>query len=110
MFQHQRIARHQGRGGGAKYLPERKVPRHDGQHHAERVIRDIAFAGVRFHRIGMQKIFAMLRIVVADSGTLFDFGAGLFQRLAHFQRDQGRVPVMLRAQLFRRITQRFGAF
>ena len=108
MFQHHGIARHQGRCGSAKYLPERKVPRHDGQHHAERVIRDIAFTGIRFHRLGTQEFLAVAGVVFAGAGAFFDFGARFAQWLAHFQRDQGCILVALREQLSRHLAQYFG--
>ena len=100
MFQRQPVARHQCRGGGAKYLPERKVPRHHGQHHTERVIRDIAVSRIRFHRLGTQEIFQRGEFIPA--GTLILSG-GITEALAVLAGDN----VTLRVQGMGSTSSRF---
>ncbi len=45
------VARHQGRGREAEELPEREIPRHDGEHRPERVVADEAAGGVGDDRL-----------------------------------------------------------
>ena len=44
------VAGHQRRRGEAEHLPERKVPRHDRQHDAERLVADVALPAPRWAR------------------------------------------------------------
>src|SRR2546429_6660939 len=37
-----RVPRHQGRRGEAEHLPEREIPRHDGEHRAQRFEPNVA--------------------------------------------------------------------
>ncbi len=56
VLQHCAVARHQPRCGEAEHLPERKVPRHDGQYDAERIERHVARPRVRIDALGVRGI------------------------------------------------------
>ncbi len=82
------IARHERRSGEANDLPEWIIPRHDGEHRAERLIPNPA-APVRVGRrfIG-QQLLRLFGEVTAGRGALPCLVEGLLDRLAHFQRHQ----------------------
>ena len=70
MLEEGNIAGHQGRRGEAKYLPKRKIPRHDGQNRAERLVADVAAAGSGLYRFVRQITFSILGIVPASPRAL----------------------------------------
>ena len=97
VLQHHRITRHQRRRGSPEHLPEGKIPRHHRQHHAQGVIRDIAFTRIGFHGFVAQIILGMLRIEITTGRAFFHLGARFAQQFSHLLRDQGRVLVALDA-------------
>ena len=81
------IARGQCRRGKAEELPERIIPRHHRQHHAQRIEHHRAFAGRRGDGFVSQENRRLLGVVIAIPGAFLDFAFGLDQRLAHFAHD-----------------------
>ena len=69
MLEEGNIAGHQGWRGETKYLPKRKIPRHDGQNRAQRLIADVAAAGGSLDRFVRQITFRILGIVSASPGA-----------------------------------------
>jgi hypothetical protein len=73
-------------------LPQREVPRHHGQHHAERLVADVRpgradLAGVG--RLVGQQLLGVLRVVAKTLGALERFRLGRLEGLAHLQRHHG---------------------
>ena len=77
--------------GGADGLPEGEVPRHDGQDHAERLVRHERALGRRLARLILQKRLGVLGDVAAQRGALLGLGLGLSHGLSHLGRHQLRV-------------------
>ena len=88
MLEQRGVAGQQGRCREAEHLPERKVPRHDRQHGAERLVGDDAPRGVGRHVLGGEEARTVFRVVLARPGALFDLRQALCQRLAHLVRHQ----------------------
>ena len=88
MFQQHGVAGHERGRGDAVDLPERKIPRHDGEQHAQRLIGDVAVGrcagGVLVGEIGR----AVGGVEIATERALLDFGECLRDRLAHLRRGQ----------------------
>ena len=49
MFEQANISRHQSRRGETEDLPERKIPRHDGEDWSKRLITNETAGGARLH-------------------------------------------------------------
>ena len=84
------VAGHQCRCGEPDDLPEREVPRHHGEHHAERLVvderptrlgGDVAVGQHRLRSVG---------VVPTDPCRLGELGTALTQRLAHLHGHQRR--------------------
>ena len=67
-----------------EYLPKRKVPRHHGQHRTDRLIANVAGAGLYFYWFIAQEFRSPLRIEAAAQGTFHRFLHRGFDGLAHF--------------------------
>ena len=87
MLEQPDVAGHQRRRGEAHRLPEREVPRHDGEHRAERLV-----AGVRPDRLRPPSASTgssasicsrVLGVEAAARRALADLGLGRRERLAH---------------------------
>ena len=88
MFENADVAGHQRRGGKPKDLPERKIPRHDGEHDAHRLKGDPALAAFHTHGLVGKKFLGVLDIVIASGSALFRFRRCRLDRLAHLDRHQ----------------------
>ena len=89
MFKQSDVACHQRGGEETEDLPEGEVPRHDGEHDAEGLPAYIAVVGLGRNRLGRKDAGGIVGVVAADVGTLEDLESSGFERLAHFERDQG---------------------
>jgi len=68
---------------GAEDLPEREIPRHDGQHDPEGFVRNVALERLGGDgRIG-QVVSRVIGIVVAGERALVDLGLRLDDGLPH---------------------------
>ena len=94
------VARHQGRREETEDLPEGKIPRHHGEHRANRLITDETHGAACVHRFIGQQAFGMLDVVPAGGGAFGGLLARGRQRLAHFERHDAREGVFLRLQDF----------
>jgi len=83
MLQYRGVARHESRSEKAEYLPERKIPRHDGEQYAERPECDIAFARATGHALVRQMFLAVIGIIRAARRRFLDFRFSLDDELAH---------------------------
>ena len=88
VLEHRAVARAQARRGEAEHLPQREVPRHPGEHGAERLERDEAARAVARERLVGEELGGMLREPGARERALLHLGAGLRQGLAHLGGDQ----------------------
>jgi hypothetical protein len=96
------VARHQRRGGGAEHLPEGEIPRHHGEHDADRVEGDERLAAADIGGLVGQVFFGVVPKPVAMERALFDFGAAVIEGLAHFLGHQPREFLLPRAEVFGR--------
>src|SRR6266404_1337062 len=88
MFQQTNIARHQGRRRESKYLPERKIPRHDCEHDTERLITNKTPGGVRLGDFIREVPLSILGIVATNPRALFCLLHGSLDGLAHLERHR----------------------
>src|SRR5208282_5255951 len=79
------VAGHERRSSEANHLPERKVPRHDGENGADRPVANKTFLGPGIKYFICQKAFSILSVVAAASGAFHGLGDCRFVRLAHFE-------------------------
>jgi hypothetical protein len=89
VLQQHHVAGHQGRRAEPKRLPEREIPRHDGQYGPEGLMGHVALLRRRLHRPVGQEIGAVLRVVAARPRTLLGFGPGLRKGLPHLFGHEG---------------------
>jgi len=86
------VARHQRRRGEADRLPERKVPRHHGQHHAKRLPPGVGLLRPdlrRLRRLVGEQLLGVLGVVPKTRGALDRFGLRRLQRLTHLEGHHG---------------------
>src|SRR5262249_24777339 len=83
MLQQADVARHQRGRGEAEDLPERKVPGHDRQDRADRLVADKAARGAGGGFFVGKKAFGVFRVKAAAKGALLGFLHGGTQSLAH---------------------------
>ena len=86
------------RGGEAEILPERIVPRHDRQHHAERLEGDDALAGIGGDGLVGKIGRRMLGVEIAVIGAFLDLGLGFRDGLAHLAHDHFGIARLAGAQ------------
>ncbi|MBN9322189.1 MAG: hypothetical protein J0H24_09025 [Delftia acidovorans] len=98
MFEDSPVASRQGRSGETKVLPERIVPRHDRQHHTERLEGHDALGCAGDDRLVGKKARGMFGVEIAVPCALLDFGLGLGQRLAHLAHDHFGIAGLAGAQ------------
>ena len=83
MLEQHHVARAERREPGAKRLPEREVPRHHGQDHAQRLEANVALGRCAFDGLVGQQPLRILSDPAGRPRALFDLGLGLDDRLAH---------------------------
>ncbi len=84
------VAHHERRRGEADHLPEREVPRHDGQHRAEWLVVHVGLRPAGGDRlVGQQRLGVLGEPAQAD-GALRHLGLGGGERLAHLGREDAR--------------------
>ncbi len=92
------VAGHQRGRGKTKYLPERKVPGHHGQHGAQRLEGNQAAVGFGVHHLVGQHLGGMVGVVVAHGGAFVHLAAGGLDHLAHFEGHEAGEVFALFAQ------------
>jgi hypothetical protein len=95
------VARHQGGGGEPHGLPEREVPRHDGQDRSQGLIADVGIRRAHAARVGGlvgQELFGVVGVIPAGGGALGDFLLRGGEGLAHLGGHHGRDLVLLGIQ------------
>jgi hypothetical protein len=90
MLQQAGIARDQGGRGEAEYLPQGKIPWHDGQNDTERFVADATLPRPRIHDLVRQKGGSVLGVVAANPAALVDFGQCRGEGLTHLGGHQTR--------------------
>jgi len=66
------FAGHQRGRGKSKELPERKIPRHDGENWSKRLVLHVTFSGVGLRCLVLQKSLAVLSVKLAAPRTFLD--------------------------------------
>ena len=110
VLQQHDIPGHERPGGGTEHLPEGEVPRHDGQHGAQRLVANEAAGGVGGDHLVGQEALGIFRVVAASHGAFFRFLDGGSQGLAHFQGHEATELRLFRIKDARRFQQKLGAF
>jgi hypothetical protein len=90
MLQKADVAGHQSWREEADHLPERIVPRHDGEHWAQGKIPDKALRGAGMDDFVGEVSLRVLGVIPADMNAFFNLMEGGDQRLAHLDGDQPR--------------------
>ena len=90
-------------------LPERKIPGHDGQYDAQRLIADEAVRRVACDAFVSGEVGAVPRVIFAERRALFNLAAAVSERLAHFESHQLRALLAFGAQESGQFTQDGGA-
>ena len=80
------VARHQRRRCEPEHLPEGKVPGHDGENRADRLIADVICPALGLNGLVAQKRFGILRVIPAARCAFDRLINGGLERLAHFGR------------------------
>src|ERR1041385_3457765 len=86
MLEQANVASHERRRCKAKHLPEWEIPRHYGQHRAERLVTHEAACGICLSVFVSQKSLGILSIVTTAESAFLRFLYSRFERLAHFLR------------------------
>jgi hypothetical protein len=86
------VAGHEGRRREAKDLPEGEVPGHDGEHHPEGIVADVALAGVGLDVFRREVAGRRVCVVIAAQRALLDLRPAAGDRLSHLE---GRQPGIL---------------
>src|ERR1043166_2404392 len=87
MLQQTDIASHQRRRSKSKHLPEREIPRHNGEYRAQRFIMDITPGRVRLCRLILKEPLRILGIKSTAACTFLDLFDRRLKQLSHFERD-----------------------
>ena len=109
MFQKPHIARHQARRDEPEYLPEREVPRHDGEYDAHGLVLDVAAFGVGRDLLVGEKTFGVLGVIAAGPRALHGFVDGRAKGLAHFEGHQTAQILFIAFENARRFVHHRGA-
>src|SRR3712207_1142058 len=88
VLQEDHVPGHQRRGGVPEDLPEREVPRHDGEYGAQRLVADVGPRTLELYFLVGHKPLGVLGVVAAAAGALLRRGGGCRERLAHLARHQ----------------------
>ncbi|ABU77070.1 hypothetical protein ESA_01816 [Cronobacter sakazakii ATCC BAA-894] len=104
------VARQQDRYRAAHHLPQREVPRHNGQDRSERTVFNHRLLVFHQRRLRREHRRAMFGVPVAERGGFRHFAARLKDRLAHLGGDHLRQLFAACAQCIADVTQRLRAF
>src|SRR6266700_7939334 len=85
MFEHNRVADHQGPGSKTKDLPVRIVPGHHSENDTQWAKRDIALFSIRYDRLIGKKAFCIVGIEITGPRTLVDLCLRFDNGFPHFQ-------------------------
>ena len=99
VFEEADVARHESGSGKAKHLPERKVPRHDCQHRAQRLERDVALGRIGGDALRLKESLSVVGVEVAVPGTFLDLCFALDDGLSHLSGNQSRQARLFLAQV-----------
>src|SRR5262249_40878251 len=80
--------------GEPEHLPEGKIPGHDGEDRANRLIADVSDRALGRNRFVSQKRFGILRVIPTTPGALDCFVDGSLERLAHFGRHDAAEGIL----------------
>ena len=84
VLQQDGIPRHDRRRGRPKNLPEREVPRHDGQDRPQRAVAPVGLGRtLDLHGAVRKEVRTVVGVVVAHPSGLFRLGDPLSERFAH---------------------------
>ena len=92
------VAGAQGGDGKTQHLPNGVVPRHDGQHHAQRFETHLAQAGLCGDGFVRQQFGGEAGVVADEFDRFVEFGAAFGQTAADFFADHARQPATLGIQ------------
>lgn len=87
VFEEQGVARHESGRGGAEELPERIIPRHDGEDDAEGLEDDGGVYRGADGVDGTEEMRGVLGVEIATQGAFIDLGEGVGARFAHLGGD-----------------------
>jgi hypothetical protein len=85
--------RHQGRRRKAEYLPERKIPGHDGEDRPQRLVGGVTIGRIGFDPFRGQEVCRPVGVELARPYALFDLGSRLRDGLAHLGRYQAGIDI-----------------
>ena len=99
VFEQNDIARHQSGRGETEHLPERKIPRHDGENRPHRLVANKVAGGFGLCGPIFQKTFRILRIKPAAKRTHFSISSiDSAQQLSHLERHDLRELLLSRVR------------
>lgn len=96
VFEHRRIAGHEGRRGETKHLPEGKIPGHDGQDSAERQVGNQAAARVRADFFVGKIDPRIFSVILTSPGAFLDLCPRLPDHFSHFGCDEPGIVFRIR--------------
>jgi hypothetical protein len=91
VLQDSRVAGGECRRRETKELPERIIPRHDREYHAQGIEHDGTLRRIRLDELRGEKSWGRLGIELAVPGALVNFALRLRDRLPHLPRNQLRI-------------------
>jgi len=98
VLQEHHVPGRERRQPGAERLPEREVPGHDREDHAQGLIPHVTLRRGALDRLVGQEAGGVVGDPGCSPGALFDLGLGLDDGLAHLRCHQGRKARFLRPQ------------
>src|SRR5215211_5768734 len=102
VLQEDDVAGHERRGDVPEDLPEREVPRHDGEYGTQRLVADEGPGALDLRLLVGEKTLGVLGVVAAAAGALLRLGGSRRERLAHLARHQAAELLGLFLQDLRR--------
>src|SRR4051812_19169737 len=109
MFQQSTVSRRQCRRSEPKYLPEWKIPRHDRENDAHRLIRNARLSFRCWRAFIRKKSRPVIGVVAACSSTFRDLCNCCRDRLSHFDCHQAGKLVILAVENVRSVAEPFSS-
>ena len=109
MFQQTDVPSHERGRRKSEDLPERKIPRHDSEDRAERLVVNIAAGRVRLCRLVFKEPLCIIGIKPTAARTFLNLFQGRTEQLSHFECDDFGEPVLFQQQQLSRGRHEFGA-